>query len=142
MYGRPKFLLFLLRVSMGWIFFYSGLSKILSGNWTAKAYLENAQTFSNLYAWFASPANIGWVDFVNQWGQLLIGAALILGVFVRSASFGGILLMILYYFPVLDFPAVGEHAFLVDEHVIYALVLMLLIRFKAGSFYSLRSPFG
>ena len=42
--------------------------------------------------------------------------------------------MALYYLPILNFPYVGDHSFLVDEHVIYALALWLLIKTDAGKY--------
>ncbi|MBI3070189.1 MAG: DoxX family protein, partial [Candidatus Levybacteria bacterium] len=49
---------------------------------------------------------------------------LILGVFVRLAALSGILLMLLYYLPILNFPYVGRGttSFLIDQHIIFILV--------------------
>ena len=120
-----KTTLLLLRLALGWVFLYAGLTKVLSPDWTAAGYLKGAKTFTDLYQWFAADANIGWVSFLNQWGQVLIGAAMILGIGVRIASWGGALMMLLYYFPVLVFPKIGANSYLVDEHIIYALVFLV-----------------
>jgi thiosulfate dehydrogenase [quinone] large subunit len=120
-----KTTLLLLRIALGWVFLYAGLTKVLNPEWTAAGYLKGAKTFTDLYQWFAADANIGWVSFLNQWGQTLIGAAMILGVGVRIASWGGALMMLLYYFPVLVFPKIGANSYLVDEHIIYALVFLV-----------------
>ena len=141
MYGKPKFITLLLRFSLGWIFFYSGLTKILDPDWTASGYLENASTFSGFFSWLANPQNITWINFLNEWGQIAIGVALILGIFVNYASFFGALMMVSYYLPVLDFPFV-EHGFLIDDHIIYALLFLLLIRLRAGRSYSILSLLG
>jgi thiosulfate dehydrogenase [quinone] large subunit len=127
----------LLRLGMGWLFLYAGLSKVLNPTWSSAGYLRGAKTFPNLYAWFALPQNIGWVDFLNEWGLTLIGVSLILGAAVRWSALAGIALMALYYFPVLNFPYVGEHSYLVDEHVIYALVFLLLYFARAGEYWGL-----
>lgn len=129
-----KVSLFLLRIGIGIIFLYAGISKLLADNWSAAGYLNNAQTFSGLYHWFASSGNIGWINFVNVWGQILIGAGLVFGFLTRWAAWGGILMMVLYYFPVLNFPYVGDHSYLVDEHIIYILVLVTLISLHAGRY--------
>ncbi|HLD96365.1 MAG TPA: DoxX family membrane protein [Patescibacteria group bacterium] len=120
-----KTTLLLLRLALGWVFLYAGLTKVLNPEWTAAGYLKGAKTFTDLYQWFAADANIGWVSFLNQWGQVLIGTAMILGVGVRIASWGGALMMLLYYFPVLVFPKIGANSYLVDEHIIYALVFLV-----------------
>lgn len=71
---------------------------------------------------------IGITNFMNEWGLLLIGLGLLSGVLARPAAYAGALMMILYYFPVLDFPYIGEHSLLVDEHIIYAFALLLIAR--------------
>jgi thiosulfate dehydrogenase [quinone] large subunit len=131
-----KKLLAVLRIALGWLFFYAGITKVLNPAWSAKGYLLGAKTFSGFYAWLASDAVLPIVDFVNEWGLTLLGVSLILGVFVRLSSLLGALLMILYWLPVLDFPKV-QHGFLVDEHVVYALVLLYFAAVRAGRTYGL-----
>ncbi|MEX0931174.1 MAG: DoxX family protein [Candidatus Paceibacterota bacterium] len=131
-----KIILFLTRISLGWLFFYAGITKVFNPEWTSAGYLNNAKTFPELFAWFAQEGNIWWVDLANQWGLTLVGVALILGIFVRYASLGGILLMILYYIPALTFPKVGN-GFIVDDHIIYIGVFLILIAFDAGKYYGL-----
>ncbi|MBI2036170.1 DoxX family protein [Candidatus Microgenomates bacterium] len=140
---KQQLSLLFLRLALGWIFLYSGVTKILDPGWSAAGYLKSSQTLPFLYNWFASTANIGWINFSNEWGQALIGAALILGVFVRPAAVGGIVMMVLYYLPILHFPYVGKgtSSFLVDQHVIFILVFVLLIVSDAGKYWSLESIF-
>lgn len=126
--------LFLLRIALGWLFFYAGITKILNPDWTAAGFLGNAQTFPDLYGWVANAQNIGWVNFLNEWGLTLIGAGLIFGTLTRLASYFGILIMLLYYFPGADFPYV-EHGFIVDDHIIYIFVLSTLTYFQAGQYW-------
>lgn len=134
-----KTVVFLSRVVLGVLFFYAGIVKVMNPDWSASGYLNNAKTFSGLYRWFASASNIGWVNFVNEWGFVVIGLALIFGLLTRWASLGGIIYMVLYYFPVLQFPYVGEHSFLVDDHIIYITVLLILFTSNAGTFWGLDS---
>src|SRR3989344_6959821 len=130
--------LFLLRVGLGCLFLYAGISKLMDPAWSAAGYLNNASTFPGFYHWFASPQNIGWGNLLNEWGLTLIWAASILGVLVRWASIGGILMMLLYYFPVLQFPYVPSgHAFIVDDHIIYIFVLAVLAKYEAGKIWGL-----
>lgn len=135
---QQKIVLTLLRVAMGWLFLYAGITKIFDPAWSAAGYLTNASSFASFYNWLALPANIGWINFVNEWGLTLIGIALILGVFVRWASYAGIVLMVLYWLPVLNFPYVGDHSYIVDEHVIYVLALAVLAYFNAGKYWTVR----
>ncbi len=126
-----------LRVAIGWLFLYAGLTKVLNPQWTAAGYLKGAKTLPGLYAWLAAPQNIGWVNFLNEWGLTLIGLALILGVLTRYAAWAGIAMMALYYLPILNFPYVGDHSYLVDEHVLYSLSLLIIIFSRAGHYWGL-----
>ncbi len=129
----------LLRISIGWLFFYAGITKVLDSSWSSAGYLKSAQTFTGLYNWLASKEIIGVIDFLNEWGLTLLGVALIIGAFVRLSSLLGALLMLLYYFPVLSFPHVGTHSYIVDEHIIYILVLLLLYFAQAGKTWGIDS---
>lgn len=134
--------LFLLRISLGILFFSSGLVKVLNPEWTSATFLTGAKTFNSFYQWFGSISNISWVNFLNEWGQLLIGLGLIFGCFTRWACFFGAVMMILYYFPGLDFPYVGPgHSFIVDEHLVYFFAFGVLSNFKSGEIWGLDKLF-
>ncbi|MBI4232536.1 DoxX family membrane protein [Candidatus Peregrinibacteria bacterium] len=136
MNSPQKVALLLLRLGLGWFFFYSGLSKFLNPEFTAAGFLEGAKSMQPIYEWFSSSTNIGWVNFLNIWGQMAIGAGLMAGLLVRPASFFGILLMLLYYFPGLEFPYI-EHGFLVDSHILYIFAFLVLYTFRAGEVWGL-----
>src|SRR3989344_1828558 len=139
MNNQLKMAVFLSRVALGVLFFYAGITKVLNPNWSAAGYLNSAKTFPGLFQWFASAGNLGWINFVNEWGLTLIGLALLAGLLVKWVSLGGILLMILYYLPILQFPYAGEHSFLVDEHIIYITAFLVLFASNAGTFWGLDS---
>lgn len=122
---------------MGWLFFYAGITKVLNPNWTSAGYLKAAKTFTGFYQWLASPAMLPTIDFLNKWGLTLIGAALILGLFVRFSSVIGAGMMILYYLPILTFPYIGANSYIVDDHIIYAAAFLVLAAFRAGHAYGL-----
>ncbi len=131
--------LFLLRLALGWMYLYAGGSALLNPAWSAAGYLKSAQTFEGFYLWLANPTNIGWVNFVNKWALLLLGTSLILGLFVRLAGYAGALLMLLFCFVILHFPYAGQGtiSFIVDPHVIFALVLIYFAAIDAGRFWGL-----
>ncbi len=129
---HQKFSLVLLRVGLGVLMFYAGYAKLIDPEWSAAGYLQNAQTFPGLFEWFLQPNILPVVNFLNEWGLTLLGISLILGVFVRLSAILGVVLMLLYYFPVLDFPYVGEHSYIVDDHLIYIVALWHLAAVKAG----------
>lgn len=135
---RDKFI-FLLRIGIGWLFFYAGITKVLNPAWSAVGYLQGAKTFTGFYEWLMQPGILPVINFINEWGLLLIGISLLLGVFVRLSTAFGAVLMLLYYFPVLTFPYIGQNSFIVDEHIIYALALLLLGALRAGRTWGLET---
>lgn len=89
----------IVRIIVGWHFLYEGVVKIASGTWTAAAYLSGSKwVFSGFFhAIVNNDVLMKITDLLNMWGLTIIGLALILGIFTRLASFGGALLMLLYY---------------------------------------------
>ncbi len=131
--------LFLLRISTGWLMFYAGIVKILDPNWSAAGYLANAKTFPEFFQWFLQPSILPFTNFVNEWALTLLGISLLLGIFVRLSSYLGVILMILYYFPVLEFPYIPPHSYIIDDHIIDALVLLVLGALQAGRVWGVDS---
>lgn len=132
-----KLFLFLTRISLGWMFFYAGITKILDPTWSAEGYLKGAKTFSVFYQWLLQPQILPITNLVNEWGLALLGVSLILGVFVRLSSVLGAVLMVLYYLPILNFPYPNPHSYIIDEHIIYASTLLFLAALRAGRVYGL-----
>ncbi|MBT5808497.1 DoxX family membrane protein [Candidatus Uhrbacteria bacterium] len=124
---------FLLRVVVGALMFLAGWVKVTT-DWSAAGYLEHAT--GPFASWFQSLAGNVFVDQLNAWGLLLIGAALILGLLVRTASGLGIVLMLLYYFAA--FESNIAHGY-IDEHIVYAFVFALFIFGGFGHIWGLDS---
>ena len=137
-----KISLFLLRVSLGWMFLYSGINALTTPSWSAAGYLKGAKTFAGFYQWLLQPNILPVINFVNEWALTLLGISLILGIFIRFSAPLGAVLMLLYYFPILAFPYPNAHAFIVDEHIIYALALLVLASLRAGDVWGLGKKFG
>lgn len=125
------------RVALGWLFFYAGITKVINPAWSAGGYLKGAKTLAGFYAWLASPGVLPVTNFINQWGLTLLGVSLILGLFVRLTSVLGAVQMVLFWIPILSFPKVGDHSFIVDEHIVYALVLLYFAATRAGRVWGL-----
>ncbi|MDR1344833.1 MAG: DoxX family protein [Tannerellaceae bacterium] len=92
-------LLVALRILIGWHFLYEGIVKIMNPKWTSLGYLMDSQGwFASLFHSMASNAGVlGVVNFLNEWGLILIGLSLIFGCLTRLGCVGGMLLMLLYY---------------------------------------------
>ena len=121
----------IIRVAIGWHFFYEGISKLFLENWSSQGYLMNTTGFlSGFYQWLAGGETLVRVmDFLNVYGLILIGLALFVGLFVRIASVAGILLLVLYYFAYPPFGTSlfgsGEgHFYIVDRNFIEAFLLL------------------
>lgn len=132
-----KFFLFLLRVTTGWMMLYAGVTKVIDPNFSAAGYLQGAKTFTGFYQWLLNPGILPFVNFMNEWGLTLLGLSLILGIGVRLSSILGGILMLLYYFPILDFPYPNPHSYLVDEHIIYVSVFFFFAAVRAGRAWGL-----
>ena len=131
-----KFFLFLLRVTVGWMFFYAGITKVLNPQWSAEGYLKGAKAFTWFFQILLDPSILPIINFMNKWGLTLLGLSLILGLFVRFSSLLGVLLMALYYIA-LGFPYPNPHSYIVDEHIIYISVLLFFAAIKAGRVFGL-----
>lgn len=136
-----RIVLALTRVSLGWVMFYAGITKIMNPNWSASGYLKGAKTFSGFYTYLTDPSILPVINFVNEWGLTLLGISLILGIGVRLSSVLGAVLMLMYYFPSLDFPKIGTTAYIIDEHIIYALVMIYFATVRDSRGYGLEDWF-
>ncbi|WP_424008351.1 DoxX family protein [Haloferax denitrificans] len=154
LFGRPVrfdyserwvgYSLFLLRVVMGWTLFQGGVTKLVtyldsdpSNNWTAAGYLANAIPEGNpLMGLWGSMAGSPLIDMLNMWGLTLAGLALILGAFVRFSAFWGAVMMLFYWAAALEGGILAglplAHGWVVDDHIVYAVLLFGLGAFGAG----------
>jgi len=134
-----------LRLAMGFTFLWPFLDKTfglgratassdawINGGSPTTGYLGNATTgpFSGMYESFAGHA---WADWLFMLGLLGIGSALILGVATRLATAAGAILLVLMWSAVLP---TANNPFL-DEHLIYAIVLVVLALAHAGATFGL-----
>lgn len=142
-----SYVLGVIRLAMGWTFLWPFLDKTFGlGHETASAdawihggspttgFLGHATAgpFASTYQDLAGQA---WADWLFMLGLLGIGVALMLGVATRIAAASGALLLVLMWSAVLP----PENNPFLDEHLIYALVLVMLALTAAGRFLGLGS---
>lgn len=134
-----KAMVLAMRLMLGWVFLYAGYRQVfLAESWSAAGFLKGAKTFKEFYAFFASPEVIPYVSVLVKGGHLLIGLSLVTGLMVRISAGFGALLMIMYYFPRMEFPYVdGVQNFIVEYHLVYALGLLFLAAVHAGRTWGL-----
>lgn len=142
MFNAQNLSLFFLRISLGGLFFYAGITKVLDPSWSAAGYIGAAKTFPQFFHFFTEPNILPITNLVNEWGLILLGVSLFLGVFVRVSAVLGAILMALYYLAALNFPYPNAHAYLVDEHIIYIFALLTLASFHAGRIWGLGNRLG
>ncbi|MEA3137091.1 MAG: thiosulfate dehydrogenase (quinone) large subunit [Thermoplasmata archaeon] len=133
----------LLRIALGWIFFWPFLDKTfglgfrtphdgawIRGGHPTRGFLNGADGwFKDVYHAMADVALVEWLFML---GLLLIGLSLIFGIGVRIACYSGIAMMTLMYLAEVGFrKGVATNPFM-DEHVVYALALLGLSFVHAG----------
>ena len=128
-----------LRFVMGWTFFLPGVQQAWDPTWSASGFLLYGIPKGNpLTDFFAYLAN-EWVIFItpmNSIGLTLIGLALIFGAFVRFAAFWGSVMMFFYYLASLHGGLLQglplANGYVVDDHIVYILILFGIGAFGAG----------
>ena len=133
-----------LRVVMGWVLLQGGLTKLVTyldgnpeNNWTAAGYLANAIPEGNPFgSLFTSMAGSPLVDILVMWGLTLTGIGLIVGAFVRWNAFWGAVMMMMFWAAALQGGLMQglpiAHGWVVDSHVVYAMLLFGLGAIGAG----------
>lgn len=132
--------LVLLRLAVGWHFFYEGMVKVLTPSWTSKAYLLDSGGFAKpFFEWIAqNPTLLSINDSVNAWVLALVGFFLIVGFLVRPAALAGMILLGLYYlshpaFPGIEylFPSDGSY-FVINKTLIELLAMAVIFAFPTA----------
>ncbi len=142
---KKYYMLGVLRIVLGFIFIWAffdklfglGFSTIPQSSWInggspTLGYLSHTVTglFTSFYHLIAGNVFVDWFFMI---GLLFIGLALIFGIGVRIASISGVILMLLMWASHLP---PDNHPFL-DEHIIYALVFVVLTLFNSGRYLGL-----
>ena len=117
-----------LRMLVGWHFLYEGIAKIMAGNWSSSPYLAGSRwIFAPLFHWLANNSlYLGIVDFLNIWGMILVGMALIFGLFSRLAAAGGAVMLFFFF---VAYPPIPGYMFGVPAEGSYLWVNRNLIEF-------------
>jgi thiosulfate dehydrogenase (quinone) large subunit len=149
--GRLGPVLGVLRMALGWVFLWAFLDKLfalgfstgrdaktgvvdrfgdaawISGGSPTKGFLSFG-TAGPLKDFYASFAGAAWADWMFMIGLLGIGAALMLGIGMRIATVSGIAMLVMMWSAALP----PENNPFMDDHLIYALTLGVLLAVGAG----------
>jgi thiosulfate dehydrogenase (quinone) large subunit len=131
-------LLFYLRMTMAWTFLYAASHQVFDPSFTVVGFLNTTKTFHNFFAIFTTPSMAPVTTFLVEYGHLLIGLSLLLGLMVRVSAAFGVMLMIIYWMAHMNWPYIEDKTnFIVDFHLVYAGVLIYLIVNRAGHVWGL-----
>jgi len=146
----------LLRVALGFIFLWAFLDKFFGLGYSTpsdKAWIHGGSPTKGFLSgvavgpfesFFHSIAGTWWANTLFMLGLFAIGTALILGVAMKITMFAGPLLLVMMWsaaWPMAQFTSAGDatrstNPFL-DDHLIYALVIIVLALIGAGRVYGL-----
>jgi thiosulfate dehydrogenase [quinone] large subunit len=134
-----------IRLSLGWIFLWAFLDKLFGlghETKTAQAWIHGGSPTNGFLKmgaqgpfadFYHSIAGATWANWLFMLGLAGIGTALILGIAMRITAASGALLLVLMWTAVLP----PENNPFMDDHIVYALVLVLLALLGAGRFLGL-----
>jgi thiosulfate dehydrogenase (quinone) large subunit len=141
----PMIAITLLRVAVGWHFLYEGIAKLSAPSWSAAGYLKQARgPFAELFKRLANEPNLlANADLVTMWGLTAVGVLLILGLFTRLASLGGIGFLLLFYLcnpPFVGYfysiPTEGSYL-VVNKNLVELCALLVILVTGSGRFAGL-----
>jgi thiosulfate dehydrogenase [quinone] large subunit len=141
----PMVAITVLRVLVGWHFLYEGIAKLTAPSWSAAGYLKQARgPFAGLFKSLAAQPNLlANADLITMWGLTLVGLLLILGLFTRLASLGGIGFILLFYLcnpPFVGYfysiPAEGSYL-IVNKNLVELAALVVILVSGSGRFAGL-----
>ena len=128
------------RITMGFIFLWSFFDKLLGFGFATDrdaAWIEGGSptegflqfgTQGPFKDFYVSMAGEVWADWIYMAGMLGLGIALTLGIGMRIAAVSDTMLMVMLYTATMQ----PERNPLVDQHIVYALVLIGLAFVHAG----------
>ena len=141
----PMIAITVLRVLVGWHFLYEGIAKLSSPTWSAAGYLKQSRgPFADLFRWLAAqPDLLATANLITMWGLVAVGVLLILGLFTRLASLGGIGFILLFYLcnpPFVGYfysiPSEGSYL-VVNKNLVELCALIVILLTGSGRFAGL-----
>lgn len=139
------YVLALLRIIIGWHFLFEGISKAYTPSWSSADFLLLSNwIFAGFFHWIAGNQSVlGVVDFAVTWGLIVMGLTLMLGLFDRTSSVAGMVLIGMFWIanpPLtrLDFGVPHEGNYLVvDKNLVEFFALLVLSLFPTGKILGL-----
>jgi thiosulfate dehydrogenase [quinone] large subunit len=130
---------------IGWHFLYEGISKLTSPSWSAIGYMKAARgPFASLFRYIAGQPNLlDNANLITMYGLTIVGVLLILGLFTRLASLGGIGFILMFYLATPPFvgyfytiPTEGSYL-IVNKNLVELCALVVIFATGSGRFAGL-----
>ena len=130
---------FVFRLLMAWTFLYAASHQgMFNPSFSAAGFLGHTKTFHDVYVVFATPAADPVLTFLVSYGHLLIGLSLLVGLMVRVSAAFAVALLLMYWTAHMDWPFIeNRNNFIVDYHIVHAVVCVYLIKMRAGHVWGL-----
>ncbi len=141
----PMIAITVLRILVGWHFFYEGLTKLTAPSWSAAGFLKQAKGpfAGSFHAMAARPDLLANTDLATMWLLTLVGACLILGLFTRLASVAGLAFLLMVYLaapPWIGYfyaiPSEGSYL-IVNKNLVEVAALAVVFFTGSGLYYGL-----
>ncbi|GGL14551.1 hypothetical protein GCM10014719_15680 [Planomonospora parontospora subsp. antibiotica] len=138
------------RIALGWVFLWAFVDKMFGLGFAtpaAKAWINGGSPTTGflkgtgenaLGGLFGALAGQAWVDWLFMTGLAGVGTALILGIGLRVAAGAGATMMLLMWAAALPL----ETNPFMDDHIVYAVVLVVLALTRAGDTLGLGARWG
>ena len=132
-YSKAQYLGAVVRLALGFVFLWAFFDKVFGWGYATpagKAWIDGVSptvgflkvaTYGPLSSWYHALAGSVFVDWLFMIGLLGVGLALMLGVGLRIAGISGAVLLLLMYGALLP----PKNNPMIDDHIIYALILIL-----------------
>jgi len=126
----------ILRVAIGWLLLYEGIGRAMNSNWSLAGYLSESKGFlAGYFKILAAHSDLmSAVEFINEWGLILIGMGLVFGLFSRFFSLLGMVFVLIGYlshppFLGLSYTSLikGSHLVVNDLFILFFLFLVFII---------------
>jgi thiosulfate dehydrogenase (quinone) large subunit len=130
---------FIFRMLMAWTFLYAASHQgMFNPSFSAAGFLSHTKTFHDVYVVLATPAADPFLTFLVSYGHLLIGLSLLVGLMVRVSAAFAVALLLMYWTAHMDWPFIeNRNNFIVDYHIVYAVLCVYLIVKRAGHVWGL-----
>ncbi len=144
-YKSDQIIWILLRLSMAWIFLWPFFDKLFGLGFSTKpnqAWILGVSpttgflkfgTHGPFASYFQNLAGSAIVDWIFMIGLLLIGLSLLSGIGIKIAGYAGTLMLLLMWLVLIP----PEHNPFLDEHLIYAFIMIGLTFMKCGQWFGL-----